>query len=307
MRSILLALTLVAGAGLAACEPAPPPEAPIPGTFDMGDDVLVTVDGHKITQKVLDVGTRNMPAQQREQLMGTEAQKKELVERMAFAEMLYQQAVTEKLHETEEAKENFALASREILANMMLEKIGEEAVTEEAVQEKYTSMAMQFNRPSAQVQHILVTQQDEANKLVEQLKNGEIDFLDAAKKFSVDRGVQQHGGDLGWTPRAPIRELQEAWESAPIGEIVGPVEGRLGFHIVRIQGRRDATPLEEVREGLEEMVKVDAMKAARADIMSKATLVWADEAGEADATGEVTPPPPAGAEGVEAGGQAAPK
>ena len=302
MRSILFAVTLAAATGLAACEPPPPPEAPIPGALDLGDDVLVTVDGHKVTQKVLDIGTRNMPAQQREQLLGNEAQKKELVERMAFAELLYQRAVAEKLHEAEEAKENFALASREIMANMMLEKIGEAAVTDEAVQEKYTSMAMQFNRPSAKVNHILVARQDEANQLVERLKAGEIDFLDAAKKYSTDRGIQQHGGDLGWTARAPMRELQEAWESAPIGEITGPIEGRLGFHIIRIEGRRDATPLEEVREGLEEMIKVEAMKAARADMMAKATMVWPGEAA-ADDGDEVTPPPPAGNEGgVEAGG-----
>jgi peptidyl-prolyl cis-trans isomerase C len=305
VRSIILALTLAAATGLAACEPTPA-EPPVPGALELGDDVLVTVDGHKVTQKVLDIGTRNMPAAQREQLMSNPEQKKELIERMAFAELLYQRALTEGLHKSEEARENFALANREILANMMLEQIGKAAVTDAAVQEKYTSMAVQFNRPSAQVQHILIQAQDEANKLVEQLKNGEIDFLDAAKKYSIDRGIQQHGGDLGWTPRAPIRELQEAWETAPIGEIVGPVEGRLGFHIIRIQGRRDATPLEEVRDGIEEMLKVEAMKGARADMMSKSTLVWPGGAPgatpDADPTKGATVAPPGAEGGVEAGG-----
>jgi peptidyl-prolyl cis-trans isomerase C len=244
--------------------------------MEVGEDVLVTIDGHKVTQKMLEVGLGPMPEAERKQFLENPERKRELVERMAFAEMLYQKAVTAKMQEDPKVKDALALVQREILANLMLEKMGDEAATDQAIEEKYKSMAVQFNRPSAQVHHILVQRQDEANQLVEQIKGGQIDFLDAAKKFSIDRNVGQNGGDLGWTVRAPISELQDAWANAPVGEIVGPVEGRLGFHILRVVGRRDSTPLEEVKDRLRDMVKSEAMKNARRDMMAQADITWAD-------------------------------
>lgn len=289
MRRVLFAVSLVVAA--AACQPEPPP-APVPGTLDKGDEVLVTVDGHKVTQRLIDIGTAPMPEQQREQLLENPAQRKQLLERLAFAELLYNEAVDKKIYEDPEVKDSLALAQREVLANLMLERIADEAVTDEAVQEKYDSMAVQFNRPSAKVQHILVERQDEANQIVEQIKGGQIDFLDAAKKYSKDRGLEKHGGDLGWTIRAPIRELQDSWENAPLNEIVGPVEGRLGFHILKVTERRDKTPLEEVEGQLRDMLKVEKMRSARSDMMSEADVVWEDgSTGPGDAAKENAKPP----------------
>lgn len=289
MRRVLFAVSLVVAA--AACQPEPVPP-PIPGTLDKGGEVLVTVDGHKVTQRLIDIGTAPMPEAQREALLENPAQRKQLLERLAFAELLYHEAIDKKLYEEPEVRDSLALAQREVLANLMLERIAEESVTDAVVQEKYDSMAVQFNRPSAKVQHILVERQDEANQIVEQIKSGELDFLDAAKKFSKDRGIEQHGGDLGWTIRAPINELKEAWETAPLNEVVGPVKGRLGFHILKVTERRDKTPLEEVEPQLREMLKVEKMRSARTDMMSEVEVTWEDgSTGPGDAAKESAKPP----------------
>ncbi|MFT7518703.1 MAG: parvulin-like peptidyl-prolyl isomerase [Kiritimatiellia bacterium] len=271
MRHLLLLIALT------ACN-QPPPPLPVPGVINVAGDTLVTVDGHDITQGLVDVGVRPLPQAKKDELLNDPGRKRELLKRMVFAELLYRKAIEAKLHEEKDVTDALALAQREILANIMLEKIGEQATNDAAIQAKYDSMSVQFQRPQAKVQYILMKKQDEANKLVEQLKSGAIDFLEAASTRSQDPAIARHGGDIGWTPRAPTRELKEAWESAPINEIVGPVEGHQGFHILRITGRRDVTPLEDVKDYLSEQVKVEAMKSARREIMNAAEIVWADEA-----------------------------
>ena len=289
MHRVLLALSLFAF----ACEQAPPEPPPPPGTFDVGEETLVTVGEHRITQTMLEVATQPMPEDQRKQLMEDENRRKRLVERLAFAEVLYHKALEENLHEDPEVQASLGLAQREVLANLMLQKLAEEEVTDQAIQAKYESMAVQFNRPQVELQHILVKQQDLANQLVEQIKAGEIGFLEAAKAHSQDRGLAQHGGDIGWTSRAPMPALKDAWENAPVGEVTGPIESRLGYHILKVTDRRDKVPLEEVRDQLEERVKIEAMRSTRDKLMSEAELTWAGEASGTEAGGdmdEVTPP-----------------
>lgn len=271
MRALILPLML-----LIACDPAPPPQAAPPGQLELGTQVLVTVNGQPVTQRLIDIGLRPVPEAQRESILNDPRRRKDMIDRLAFAELLYQRAIAEDLHHDQEVLDSMALAQRELLANMMLEKIGKEAVTEEAIQERYEAMAVQFKRPGAQVQHILVKRQDEAEEIAGKIKAGELDFLEAAREHSIDRAVRQHGGDLGWTVRPPARELKESWEDAEIDEVVGPIEGRMGFHILKVTGRRDATPIDEVRDQLAEAVKVEAMKAARAELMNEADITFVD-------------------------------
>jgi peptidyl-prolyl cis-trans isomerase C len=275
VRASLLALTL-----LFACD-TPDHEAGVPGQLDLGNDVLLTVNGHPVTQRFLDVGTRQLSDAQRENMMGSPDRKRELLDRIAFSELLYHRALDESLHKNPEVRETLALAQREILANLMLARIAEQAVTDEAIQARYESMAVQFNRPSAHVHHILVKKQDEANALVEQIRAGSLDFLEAAAQFSIDRTAKQNGGDLGWTMRAPDRALEQAWKEAEVNEVVGPIEGRMGFHIFRIVDRRDKTPIEEVRPKLAEMIKNEAMQNSRSELMNEAEIVRKDEPSEA--------------------------
>ena len=295
MRSLIVPLFL-----LFACNGGPPPEPPIPGQLELDGEVLVKVNGSPVTQKLVDIGLRPVPQAQREALLNDPKRMRDVVDRLAFAELLYQRALKEELHLDPEVQDSVALAQREILANVMLERIGKAAVTDEAIQERYDAMAVQFKRPSAQVQHILIKKQDKAEEVAKKIREGEVDFLAAAKEHSVDRSARQNGGDLGWTVRPPARELKEAWETAQIGEVVGPIEGRLGFHLIKVTDRRDATPLEEVRDQLAEAIKVDAMKSARAEIMNEADVEYVAAAfADPPAPDAPTPDAPSGAEDAE--------
>lgn len=275
MRPNVMAIAL-----LCACTPEPPP-TPVPGTMDIGDQVLVTVDGHPVTRKMLDVSLSHGPETQRDAIRNDPDEQRKLLETLAYAELLYHRAVEANVHDDPAVLDAMALAQREIMANIMIEKIAAEKITDEAVQQRYEALGSRLDRPNARVHHILVEREDQAKDLVKAIKAGEVDFLDAARDNSIDTGIETHGGDLGWTVRPPIRELLEAWENSPEGEVVGPVEGRKGFHIIRVVGRRPNVPLEEVGPQIRESLQREAMQALRQELMEQATVEWSEAVGSA--------------------------
>lgn len=285
---LLFALALT----FAACN-TPPPEPPPPGALDIGDEVLLTIDEHAVTEKMVATALSPAPPEVRDQVRESPQEMQKLLDNMALTELLYHRALERKLHERPEVRDSMALAQREILGSFLMKEMADEKVTDAAVKERYDSLGARLNRPQADIDHILVERQDLANQLIADINAGKMDFLEAAKKHSIERGVEQHGGKIGWSVRAPIQELQEAWESAPVGEVVGPVEGRLGYHILRVNGRRSSVPLEEVEDKIKDQIRKEALTDLRKELMTEANIVDKRD-GDAPAEGD-------GA-GAEAGG-----
>ncbi|MFK7931630.1 MAG: peptidylprolyl isomerase, partial [Myxococcota bacterium] len=201
MRLNVMAITL-----LFACQPEPDPP-PVPGAMDVGTETLVQVEGHPVTRKMLDVSLSHGPEAQRQRIKDDIEEQKNLLETLAYAELLYHKAIDAKLHEDPDVLDAMAVAQREIMANIMIEKLAADRITAAEVQARYDALGSRLNRPNVRIHHILVEREDKAKALVEQLQAGTLDFLDAAKRHSIDSGVAEHGGDLGWTIRPPIREL----------------------------------------------------------------------------------------------------
>lgn len=68
-----------------------------------------------------------------------------------------------------------------------------------------------------------------------------VDFSAVGKKYSQDRSVSSNGGHLGYR-RAKLPdgfyELETAIYNTPGGEITSPVHSRLGYHLIKVNGRR---------------------------------------------------------------------
>ena len=268
---------------LTACAPEPQ----IPGAFDASGDVQVTVNGNAITMDMLEAITSHMPAAKKEALLNDEQQKKRLVESMMTSNLLYHEALKKNVHQDATVKKSLAMANREILANLYLTQIGDAAVTDEAIQAKYDEQKVKFGRPATHLHHFMVRELDKANELVAEINGGKA-FADVAK--ANDPRTRMNGGDLGWINRAPIPDLEQTFNEAPLNELIGPVESRMGYHILKIEGRRDKTPIDEVRDQLAQMVKVDAMKSYQMEIKVNAATQW-----PADAAGTPTKDTPADA------------
>jgi len=268
------------------------PEPVVPGAFDGSGEVQVTVNGNAITMDMLEAITSHMPSEKRDGLLKDEQQKKRLVESLMTSNLLYNEALKKNVHQDVKVKRSLAMANREILANLYLTQIGDAAVTDEAIQAKYDSQKVKYGRPATHLHHFMVREQDKANALAAEIKGGK-DFAEVAK--ANDPRTRMNGGDLGWINRAPIPDLEKTFNEAPLNELIGPVESRMGFHILKIEGRRDKTPIDEVRDQLAQMVKVDAMKSYQMDIKVNAKTEWPNAAPTGDDKAAPTDAPAPGA------------
>jgi peptidyl-prolyl cis-trans isomerase C len=88
--------------------------------------------------------------------------------------------------------------------------------------------------------HILVEKEDEANKLLAQIKRG-TKFEELAKKSSKDTGSAKNGGDLDFAkPDAYVPEFSKAMVALKKGEVSAPVKSQFGYHIIKLEDTREA-------------------------------------------------------------------
>ena len=85
---------------------------------------------------------------------------------------------------------------------------------------------------------------DECNEIIKELNNGS-DFSELANIYTQDPGNQVsadsgRGGNLGWFGKGQmVKPFEEAAIIAQAGDIVGPVLSRFGYHIIKVNDRRN--------------------------------------------------------------------
>ncbi len=98
--------------------------------------------------------------------------------------------------------------------------------------------------------HILVDSKDKAREIYEKLAHGS-DFAQLAKEHSKDPGSKDQGGELGFFGRGQmVPPFEEAAFRLKKGEISEPFESQFGWHIVKVDDRRQrpAPPFEVVKD-----------------------------------------------------------
>ena len=78
--------------------------------------------------------------------------------------------------------------------------------------------------------------------LKERIMSGE-DFASIARSRggSDDPSVKDNGGDLGWfSAFMMLYAFEDACFNANVGDVVGPVRTRYGYHIIKVTGKREA-------------------------------------------------------------------
>jgi peptidyl-prolyl cis-trans isomerase D len=112
-----------------------------------------------------------------------------------------------------------------------------EKVTDEELKSAYEARSKQVGAAEERrASHILVQTQEEADKLVAELKKSPQRFAELAKKQSIDTGSAEQGGDLGQVAPGSLasKPLEEAVFKLKEGEIGGPVQTEFGFHVLRV-------------------------------------------------------------------------
>ena len=81
--------------------------------------------------------------------------------------------------------------------------------------------------------------EETARQLADRARAGE-DFARLALDYSEDPGSGPDGGDLGWFGKGQmVAPFDEAAFGAQAGEIVGPVKTQFGYHVIKVEDRRE--------------------------------------------------------------------
>jgi len=182
------------------------------------------------------------------------------------------------------------LLVQKFLENELFPKADPEA---SEVQAFYDDNPDYFNVPeSIHARHILIKVSEEEGEghsredalerirnIETQLAEGE-DFAELAKVLSEGPSGAE-GGDLGWFSRGQmVPPFEEAAFALSDGAISPIVETNFGFHLIKMEGRKEAsvTPLEEVEESIIEFLRQDKLPALydeyMADLKSNADIEY---------------------------------
>lgn len=102
--------------------------------------------------------------------------------------------------------------------------------------------------PQVHARHILLATEQEALDVLARLQNGD-DFAALAAVYSRDVTTRTNGGDLGWFAYEELLApalAEQAFALQP-GEIVGPVQTGLGFHVIHVLERGSRALTEDKR------------------------------------------------------------
>jgi peptidyl-prolyl cis-trans isomerase D len=180
------------------------------------------------------------------------------------------------------------------------------------IKRQYDANIKQYSTPEERTaSHILIPVKPDANEadraaakkqaedLLAKAKANPAKFGDLAREYSKDPGSAQQGGDLGSFARGTmVKSFEDAAFAAKPGEIVGPVQSEFGWHVIKVNGIKEAhaQPFDEVKGPIEIALKRQqaAQKfAASADQFQNLVYEQADSlAGAANALNlkvEVTP------------------
>ncbi|MBC5825951.1 MAG: peptidylprolyl isomerase [Candidatus Eremiobacteraeota bacterium] len=107
------------------------------------------------------------------------------------------------------------------------------------VKSYFTKNSALFNTPAQmRARHILVKSKAEADSIEAQLRKG-ANFADLARKYSVDPGSKDKGGELGFFgPGQMLPQFDAAAHALKPGQISPPVQTSFGWHIIQLEEKK---------------------------------------------------------------------
>lgn len=257
-----------------AAEEAAPAPAPI-----QPDAVVATVDGQDITEADLAFAAEDlsqeisqMPAEQRRPFLLRVLIDMKVMANAARAEQMDQDPVFQ---------QRLSYLEDQALRRQYFGQAIAAAVTEEAVRAEYDKFTADFQpQDEIRASHILVKTQEEADTIKTELDGG-ADFATIAKEKSIDPGAA-NGGDLGFFGQgmmvAPFEEA--AFALTDVGQVSAPVESQFGWHIIKLEERRQSSPppIEQVGGQLQQQLLMNTFDTTVGRLMENVEVDIPDEA-----------------------------
>ncbi|VTU25804.1 peptidylprolyl isomerase [Variovorax sp. RA8] len=200
----------------------------------------------------------------------------QLREEVVAREIFMQEAQKQGLDSTDDYKNQLELARQAILIRQLFEGYRKaNAVSDAEAQAEYDKFVAANGGKEYKARHILVEKEDQAQKILADLKKG-AKFEDLAKKQSKDPGSGANGGDLDWAaPASFVPEFSEAMIKLKKGETTpAPVKSQFGYHIIRVDDVRQAQlpKLEEVKPQIVQQLQQQRLQKYQEELRAKAKV-----------------------------------
>jgi peptidyl-prolyl cis-trans isomerase C len=248
----------------AAAKPAAKPAATGP---------VATVNGTAIPRARLDYLVRQQAARGAPDNEQTRtAARDELINR----ELLAQEAARAGTAKNRDVQMQLEMARQEVLVGAYLnEYVRSHPVSDADVQKEYDRARAQTGATEYRARHILVESDEEAKRLIAELKKG-AKFEDLARKSSKDEGTRERGGDLDWSvPAAYDKAFADAMVKLQKGQITTePVQSRFGYHVIQLEDQRAVTfpPLAQVKPQIQQRLTRQKVETLLRDLRAKAKV-----------------------------------
>ena len=165
--------------------------------------------------------------------------KAELLDRLIDQEVLSQEAEKAKLDQTQDFKDLMNAFRKQALSSMVLQKRLAGRVNTDAAKKFYESNKIRYNTDQVRAQHILLSTEEEAKKIIALAKDPKSDFQSLAEKYSKDPSAKNNRGDVGFITREQFTaDFTDVAFRAKVGTVVGPVKTAFGWHVIKVVDRK---------------------------------------------------------------------
>ncbi len=236
---------------------------------ELESGVVAQVGDDRILEKDIEEILSHIPVQYRTRYSSAEG-RKEVVDGLVKIKTLAWEARKRGIDKQDGVRMKISYLTDQTLAKELENELKKSLKVSDAEIEKYyNDHREKYVTPDRiKARHILVDKEDQAGALSKQLKKG-ASFEELAKKSSKCPSAQK-GGDLGWFGKG---KMDPAFENAAFalkkGETSGVVKSSFGYHIIRLDDRREnkTRTLDQVKKSIERIVlrekmekEIDALK-----------------------------------------------
>lgn len=227
--------------------------------------VLVTIDKEKITLQEFNSELDKIPTNMK-MMFASETGKKAYLDRLIVKKLLLREASKAKMENEKEYKDRLSEIREQLLIESLLKKkiADESKIPEEDLKKYYDGHKEEFKKDKEiNTRHILVKTEEEAKEIQGKLSKGE-DFVELAKKYSIDPSAKATGGEIGFQPKGSLVPEYEhaALKLTKVGQTSGIVKTQFGYHIIRLEGTKPPSyvPFNEVKEFIRQKIAQEKQK-----------------------------------------------
>lgn len=229
------------------------------------EEVLAVVNGKEITIAEYNRKLSGLSAYERARYRSEEGHK-EFLNSLILQRIMVEKAKEIGLDKDEEVQKKIEALMQDTTARVLAEALVKRevldkvVVTDKEAKAYYDEHKNEFvEKERAKIRQITVATEEDAQRIRQELENG-ADFVELAKENSIDPHAANKSGDPGYIERGRMSaELDKVIFNLEVGGISDPVKTKLGYHIIKLEEKKEASTREfyEVSDEIKEKLLFD--------------------------------------------------